>query len=47
MGNLFAIDEAIFDVEANGVFNVLSGFFIGVALAIGALEGGASNEVIR
>ncbi len=44
MGNLFSIGQSVFDVQLNGVLDVLNRFFVRIALAVAALERGAGNE---
>src|SRR6266581_2825988 len=44
LGNLLAIGEPVFYVQLDGILDVLDGFFVGVALAVAALERGAGNE---
>jgi hypothetical protein len=44
LGNLFVIGKAVRYVQLDGILDVLDSFFVGVALAITALERGAGNE---
>jgi hypothetical protein len=37
--DFLTIGQAVFDMEADGVFSVLDGFLVGVALAVAALQG--------
>jgi len=38
LGDLFAICNAIFDVQADRILDVLDGFLIGITLAVAALK---------
>src|SRR5712664_3505156 len=44
LGNLFSVGQPVYYVQLNGILDVLDGFFVGVALAVTALERGAGNE---
>ena len=43
MRDLFVVSDAVFDVQSNGIFYILYGFLVRVALAVAALECGARN----
>jgi hypothetical protein len=45
LGDLFAICDSIFDVQADRILDVLDGLLIGIALAVTALKSRAGNEV--
>src|SRR5260370_29342068 len=44
LGNLFSVGQPVYYVQLNGILDVLDGFFLGIALAVAALERGAGNE---
>ena len=43
-GNFLAVGDAVVNVQADGVLDVLHRLFVGVALAIATLKHGAGNE---
>jgi hypothetical protein len=43
--NFFAVGDAVFDLKADGVLDILDRLFIGLPLAITSLKRGARNEV--
>lgn len=45
LGDFLAVSKAVFDVQSNGVFDVLNGLFVCVPLAVAALKCGTGNEV--
>ena len=44
-GNFFAVRQAIFDVQPNGVLDVRDRLLVGLPLAVTALEHRASDEI--
>ena len=45
LGDFLAVSEAVFDVQSDGVFDVLNGLFVCVSLAVTALKHGTGNEI--
>ena len=44
-GNFFAVSDTVFDVESDGVLDILDRFFVGVSLAVTALQRRAGDEI--
>jgi hypothetical protein len=44
LGNFFAVSQAIFDVQPDGVLNVRDRLFVGLPLAVTALERRTGDE---
>src|SRR5208337_1680497 len=45
LGNFFTVSQAIFDVQSNGVLDVRDRLFVGLPLAVTALERRAGHEI--
>jgi hypothetical protein len=45
LGNFLAVCDAVLDMKADGVLDILDRFFVGLPLAITSLKRGARNEV--
>jgi len=45
LGDFLAVSEAVFDVQSDGVFDVLNGLVVCVSLAVTALKHGTGNEI--
>jgi hypothetical protein len=43
--NFFAVSDAVFDVQADGVLDVLNGFLVGAPLTVTTLKRRARDEI--